>query len=134
MMQNLINNFQQEPRRLLLVDALGALLSAALLYFLLMPHADLIGLPQKHINGLAIGALCLMAYDLIARIVYTAERRWTIAGIALLNTLYCVTTLGLLALHYPTITLLGWGYFLGESAIIVVLVYLEWRVSAKPEY
>jgi predicted membrane-bound spermidine synthase len=131
MMQNLINNFQHKPRKLLLLDALGALLSAALLYCLLMPHADWIGLPDTHIKALAIGAIFLASYDLLASFFFTSERKWTISVIALLNVSYCIITSGILIANYASITLLGWIYFIGEMAIVAVLVYLEWKIASS---
>lgn len=133
-MQKLIQYFQQQPKKIFLFDGLGAMLSAALLYFLLMPNATWIGLSETQIHVLAIGALCLAGYDLIARIVYTSERGWLIKALALLNTLYCITTLSVLILHYSSIIILGWAYFLGEMAIVGVLVYLEWKISAIQQH
>lgn len=133
-MQELIQYFQQQPKKIFLFDGLGAMLSTALLYFLLMPNAAWIGLSVTQINALVIGALCLVGYDLIARIVYTPERGWLIKVLALLNTLYCITTLSVLILHYTSITILGWAYFLGEMAIVGVLVYLEWKISAIQQH
>lgn len=133
-MQKLIQYFQQQPKKIFLLDGLGAMLSTALLYFLLMPNTAWIGLSVTQINALVIGSLCLVGYDLIARIVYTPERGWLIRVLALLNTLYCITTLSVLILHYSSITILGWAYFLGEVAIVGVLVYLEWKISAIQQY
>ena len=133
-MQELIQYFQQQPKKIFLFDGLGAILSTALLYFLLMPNAGWIGLSITQINALVIGALCLVGYDLIARIMYTSERGWLIKVLALLNTLYCITTLSVLILHYTSITILGWAYFLGEMAIVGVLVYLEWKISAREQH
>lgn len=133
-MQKLIQYFQQQPKKIFLFDGLGAMLSTALLYFLLMPNAGWIGLSITQINALVIGALCLVGYDLIARIMYTPERGWLIKALALLNTLYCITTLSVLMLHYTSITILGWAYFLGEMAIVGVLVYLEWKISAREQH
>lgn len=133
-MQKLIQYFQQQPKKIFLFDGLGAMLSTALLYFLLIPNAVWIGLSVTQINALVIGALCLVGYDLIARMLYTAERSWLIKALALLNMLYCTTTLSVLILHYTSITIFGWAYFLGEMAIVGVLVYLEWKISAKPQH
>lgn len=133
-MYQYLSHFQQHPKQLFLVDAVGAIISALLLYMLLMPYAEWIGLPAAHIKALAIGAVCLAGYDLFARSVFTTERKWTLSLIALLNTIYCIITSGVLIVNYSSITLLGWAYFLGEMAIVGVLVYLEWKISAKPQH
>ncbi len=133
-MRQYLNHFKQHPKQLFLVDALGAIISALLLYVLLMPYAEWVGLPAAHIKALAIGAVCLAGYDLLARAVFTTERKWTLSVIALLNTSYCVITSGVLIANYSKITLVGWAYFIGEMAIVAVLVYLEWRVSVTPRH
>lgn len=132
-MQELIQYFQQQPKKIFLLDGLGAMLSAALLYFLLIPNAVWIGLSETQIHALAIGAVCLVGYDLFARAVFTTERKWTLSLIALLNTIYCIITSGVLIVNYSSITLLGWVYFLGEMVIVGVLIYLEWKVSVTPK-
>lgn len=113
------------PRLLLLIDGLGALLSAALLNAL--PE---IGIPVRTLQGLALAATVMASYSLTCSWTGRVGRPY-LRSIALVNACYCAVTLGLLVMHRSTLTRLGLLYFGTEILIISVLVRLEWTSSGR---
>lgn len=111
------------PRLLLLIDGLGALLSAALL--MALPP---IGIPAQTMTLLALTATGMAAYSLTCCLTHRTGRTY-LRSIAWANTCYCLTTMGLVVWHRATLTPLGLVYFLGEILIISQLVRLERRAG-----
>ena len=109
---------------LLLVDAAGALLSAAML-FLLSFHHDFVGLPATVLRALAVPAA---VFFLISGTGYLSKptriaRLLTI--IAVLNFMYCVLTIWVVLNFASALTWAGYTYFLLEALVILALVRLE---------
>jgi hypothetical protein len=109
------------PRLLLLIDGLGALLSAALLNAL--PE---IGIPVRTLQGLALAATVMASYSLTCSWTGRTGRPY-LRSIALANATYCTVTLALLIWHRSTLTMLGLLYFGAEILIISLLIRLEWK-------
>jgi hypothetical protein len=113
-----------------LADGLGALLSAGLLGLVLPWLQSYIGMPVPVLQGLALLASLFAAYSLSCFVFADHSKPLWLRLIATANTAYCGLTLAL-ALHYrDKVTLLGWAYFLGESAIVLSLVAMERRLPS----
>ncbi|MCU0335811.1 MAG: hypothetical protein MUF62_12350 [Chitinophagaceae bacterium] len=97
--------FVRHPRRLLLLDAAGALSSAAWLGLLLPLWQAWVGLPARQLHALAVVAI----------------------GLALANALYAVATTVLLIAGHAQLHWLGWLYFGAELLVLLVLIRWEWR-------
>lgn len=111
------------PRRLFLLDGIGALISAVLL-----TQLPGLGLPAATIRTLAGLASVCAAYSLTcAQFVTLGNYRPYLAAVALANTGYCVVTLGTLVRHRASVTPLGVTYLLLEILVISLLVCLEFR-------
>ena len=120
--------FATEPRKLFIIDGLGALLSAFLLGVVLVRFESIFGIPASALYLLASFPLGFVMYDAIS---YRIKGRTAalLKGIAILNLLYCGLSLSLALYHSETITMLGWAYILGEVGIIILLAILEIRAS-----
>lgn len=128
--ERIIKYFANEPRKLFLFDSLGALLTAVLLYSLLRPNYDLFGLSSAIFTNLALGALAICLYSLGCFVLIRKGWAPFLRTIALLNGIYCLSTVILLARHSAHITPLCWVYFLGEVGIIASLIYIEYKVAS----
>ncbi len=113
------------PRLLLLIDGLGALLTATLL----MTLPDL-GIPTATLRFLALAATVMSAYSLTCCLTWRTGPPY-LRAIATANTAYCLTTLSLLVWHRATLTWLGLVYFLLEFLIVSQMVRLEYRAGSK---
>jgi energy-converting hydrogenase Eha subunit G len=119
------------PKRLFLLDGLGALTSAALLFFLLSNFDDIFGVSKPIVDVLAGIALIFSVYSLSCFFLVKQKWKMFLSLIAITNIFYCLITAGYLYFDYPQLTLLGLLYFIGEIAIILTLVYLELTAVRK---
>lgn len=119
------------PEDALLLDGIGACVSAAALGLALPAVQERIGLPAALLQGLAAVAVVL-AVSSFAGWVLAGDRaaRWLRATIVA-NVCYCVLTSVLVALHLREIRPLGAAYFGGEVVVIVVLVGVEVRALSR---
>jgi len=119
-------------KQLFLLDGLGAVVTALMLAAVLPLFKTAIGVPLTHLHGLAIGAAGLAVYSFSCYALLV--RRWQpyLKIIAVLNTLYCVLTFSMVVYLWGTITWLGVAYFLGEIALVQLLVRLEWQKATAP--
>lgn len=109
------------------LDGAGAMISASMIYFVLMPWHQRVGLSPSWLTGLAVAAGVFALYSLTIGALIKRPYPVFLRIIAILNTVYCLLTLSVLFLHFHAITWLGWVYFLVECSIIMLLVRKEWH-------
>lgn len=124
-MQRLLSKLSADPRRIFLIDACGALLSACLLCFLLIPFYKNIGLPKQTLLNLAIIAAVFCAYSTACHFLSGTRWKVMLAVICIANVLYALLTVCTLLIHQETISVLAVLYFTGEIFIIFTLCYIE---------
>ena len=129
MFEKIINHLTVNPKRLFLIDFLGAMLTILLLNALLRNFNEYFGMPKEALDFLSIYAVCLFLYSLLCFLFL--KKTWTgfIRGISLANLAYCFLTIGFLIVYYSQITILGLIYFITEILIICGLVYVEFNVG-----
>lgn len=115
------------PKDALLLDGIGACVSAAALGLALPAVQARIGLPTVVLQGLAAIAV-LFAVSSFTGWALAGERaaRWLRATIVA-NVAYCVLTCAVVALRHQEIRPLGAAYFGGEVLVILALVAVEAR-------
>lgn len=109
------------------IDAMGALLSALLLFALIAPNESIFGMPANVARALAVPALGLAIYSGSCYISRPERWRRHLRRIALTNMLYCFAIATILISYREAIRLPGFMYFAGECSIIFLLVILELR-------
>lgn len=115
------------PRDLLLVDGLGACVSAALLGIALPAVHERIGMPLPVLRLLAGIAMLLAASSLAGyRLAGDRAAGWLRATLVA-NLLYCLLTGVLVAIHLRSLTPWGLAYFVAEAAVILALALVERR-------
>lgn len=122
------------PKRLLLIDSAGGLLSAFLLGVVLAGNETTFGMPQHVLYFLACLAFVFAVYSFLCHWQIKGNRNPYLKAIAIANLLYCCLTISLLVYHRRVLT--GWGlsYFLLEVGVILCLVIMELKtVSASAE-
>lgn len=124
LMQKTIQQLVATPRKLLLIDGVGALFTAIMLFIIskLQPY---FGLPTQALNYLSGLALAFSLYSLCCYAIVKNNYKPWLAVIAVANMLYCILTWAIIIIHWNTTTPLAVIYFLGETSIIVLLVYIE---------
>lgn len=96
-----------QPRRIFLVDGLGACLTAILLLGVLVPLEYVFGMPAKVLYVLGAIAGVLAVYSLVC--YRLAGQRWRplLRAVSLANLLYCCLTLGLVIALWASLSV--WG-------------------------
>lgn len=118
-----------DPKKLFLIDGMGAIGTASLLLLLPVFFPGIFGLPDSYTQLLGGIAVCFAVYSLYNYVRFNPTR-WKpfLTVISIANTVYCVISLGILLLHFQQVTTIGWLYFIGEIAIIILLVIWEMKV------
>lgn len=127
----IFDRFLLNPKKLFLIDGLGALLTAFLTGVVLRMFVNTFGMPPKLLSILSILACILAAYSMSCCFFVSKNWRLFLKIIVVANLLYCFLT-AVLVLHlYQQLTTLGVIYFITEVFIIIVLVYVEVSVAFK---
>lgn len=113
------------------MDSIGAFLTALILFAVLRNFNPYFGMPQTILTLLLAIAVCLCMYSAACFLLLKEKWALYIRIISFANLLYCVLTVMLLFIYYHQLTALGLIYFLGETAIILLLAYIELRAAAK---
>lgn len=131
MIKRLLKSFTLNPKKLFLIDGLGAVLSAFLLGIILVKFESIIGIPPSTLYFLAVFPLLFAIYDF-----YCYQKKYNnlksfLKGIAIVNLLYCCLSIGIAFYHRKTISNLGWTYIIVEIFIIIILSNFELTVAKQ---
>lgn len=123
-----IKKLTANPKRLFLIDGLGALLTAIFLTTILIKFEHQFGMPKKMLYFLSLLA-CLYAIYSFCCYFFTVKH-WQnyLKGIMIANMLYCFLTIGLVFYYYQKLTILGLTYFILELTVISGLIMIELAV------
>lgn len=119
-------------KQILLIDSLGALLSAILL-LLTTKFEYLLGIPKALVFSLAPIPIAFCIYSGLA--YFFGKNYWKsiLKIIALANLLYCALTVYLIIAKKDVLTNLGVLYFIIEIIIVAILAFIELRIARKPD-
>lgn len=120
---------QLTPKKIFLIDSLGAAITALTIGIALVQFQPYIGMPTPILYRLAWVAVGLALYSGLC--YYLMPRKWQIwmKIVALANLAYCGLTLGLVIYLWRSLQGLGITYFLLEIAVIVALAIVELRTA-----
>ncbi|WP_417786246.1 hypothetical protein [Tenacibaculum sp.] len=131
MIKRLLKSFTLNPKKLFLIDGLGAVLSAFLLSVVLVNFESIIGIPTSSLYLLAIFPIIFTFYDFYCYQKTHHKLKPFLKGIAMANLLYSCFSIGLGFYHSKTVTNLGWTYILVEVLIIIILSIFELIVAKQ---
>ncbi len=117
------------PKKLFLIDGLGAILSAFLLGVVLVEFERFFGIPRLTLYFLALLPVLFALYDFYCYLSKIKRIAAFLRGIALMNTAYSILSITLAIYHFQKITYLGWSYILLEILIVITLATIEWKVA-----
>jgi hypothetical protein len=129
--QNLLNKAESFPRRLFVIDGMGALLSAFFLGVVMPKMESFFGIPATVLYFLAVFPILFAFYDLFSYFQKINQIGYFLKGIATLNLLYCCLSFIVAIFHYETITFWGWAYLLFEVLIVVFLASIELNTANR---
>lgn len=121
-----------------MLDAIGALITSLLIFFLVGGFPDIFGLEPKVCRVLGYIALGFFVYSLSNHFLVPKANyfKLRLAIIALLNLSYCLFTLSYV-FGIPErgtnsiLTGIGKAYFIGEIVVVMLVVALEFKIIAR---
>lgn len=129
--QQIINKMILNPRRLFLIDGVGAVLSAIFLGVVLVRFEKIFGMPKEMLYFLAFLPCIFVIYDIYCYLRIQEYQKPFLKIIAFANLIYCCISIAMVFLHYRELTNLGLVYFILEVLIIVILIIIELKTDAK---
>ena len=117
------------PKKLFLIDCIGALLSALLLGIVLVQFESSFGMPRKVLYPLSIIAFVFSIYSFISYLLFNKNWKLYLKIIGFANFLYCLLTVGLVFSFYKELTIPGLNYFFIEIGIILLLSSVELKTA-----
>ena len=133
LIKQLFETVESDPKRLFLVDGVGAILSAFLTGVVLVRFESIFGIPPSTLYLLAAIPVVFAIYDFIGYRTDEIKIGRCLKGIAIMNLLYCCLSIGFALYHMDTITSLGSTYILVEVSIVITLSTTELRIANKLE-
>ncbi|MEM7102777.1 MAG: hypothetical protein AAF502_06535 [Bacteroidota bacterium] len=130
-LEAIIDYFQSNPRKMFLLDGLGALVTAISLGVVLTKFNAFFGMPIQVLHKLALVACVFAVYSLSCHFLLSANWRKFLLLIISANATYCVASAILVGIHFQKLTTWGIAYFVIEILIIIALIYIE--INALPE-
>lgn len=124
-MNALTSKIKQNPKSIFLLDGIGALLTAFLIFVVLRPFNESIGLPKNILVYLSIIAAVFSIYSLSCYCLIKEQWPFYLRIISLANIVYCCLTIITIIYFHESIRIIGICYFVGESITISLLVYME---------
>lgn len=112
-------------RRLLLLDAIGALVTASMC-LLLARFENYFGMPKGVMLVLSGIALCFAVFSISSYLYVKSDFKKPFRIIITANITYCIATFVLAAIHIEKLTGLGIAYFAGEIIVVAILVNVEY--------
>lgn len=114
-------------RTFFLIDALGALLSTLMLGGVLTQFADFFGMPLSFLLPLSTIAGIFALYSTTCFLSRPKNWKLFLRIIATANLLYCLLTVGVVAMIFSQLTVPGRAYFIGEAVIVTTLAIAEYK-------
>ncbi len=127
----MIQSFITNPKKLFLMDALGAAVSAISLGVVLVKLERVFGIPPNTLFILATFPILFILYDLFCLTKNKNDVRLFLKGIAIANILYCCLSIVMALYHFKIITIFGYLYILIEVIITFTLAVFEYKVASK---
>lgn len=116
------------PRKLILIDAIGAILSSIIIVFGLIYLDDILGMPKNILRLLAVIPIFYFIYSLICYLKIEKLNNF-LKIIALANLCYCLLTLTFVFYHFTKLTIFEIFYFISEIIVIIILSIIELKTS-----
>lgn len=122
-----LTKFISNPKRIFVLDGLGAWVSANLFFWVLAPFSRYVGMPSNVLYVLAAIAFGLFIYSAACINLVKTSWKFSVGFLRVLNIAYSLVSIGLIIKYASRLTTLGWTYFILELTIIGVLIWIEYK-------
>ncbi len=122
---SIIDQLKAKPKRIFLIDGLGALLTAFFLGIILASFENSFGMPKTILYILSIIACLFAFYSFCSSFFATSHWRHLLKWLIIANAIYCCLTIGLVFHFFQNLRILGLFYFLLELIVMISLIFFE---------
>ncbi len=126
-----MENETNQYRKLFLIDAIGAAITALLLWQLIGRFPLLFGVPLFWVRWLSRIAIVYSAYSLLCYIIRPRFASKFLKTIATANIIYCAIILLMIVTNFNSLSALAIAYFIVEIGVIGYLAYKELKTVKK---
>jgi hypothetical protein len=119
------------PKKLFLVDSLGALLTAMMLGVVLVRFESVFGMPKQVLYPLSLIGCLFSIYSLACFLRFPHNWRPYLKAIAMANLAYCGLSMALVVYYFQKLSVLGLSYFLLEIVVVVLLAVIELKTAQR---
>lgn len=131
LVESVIESGIKNPRRLFLIDGVGAVISVILLGIVLVEFEQIFGIPRQILYFLAIFPCIYAIYDFFCLAKEPIRIGAFLKAIAVMNLCYSFLSVGLAIYRYGDLTIFGWIFIVLENLTVVTLAYVEYKVAKK---
>jgi hypothetical protein len=129
--RSLINQLTSNPKKIFLIDGLGAFITALFLLAILVRFQELFGMPLTILYFLSAAACIYMMYSICCYFFVFSKWHPYLKAITIANIIYCCVTFTLVIYFFQSLTILGLIYFFLEIIVMSSLIFLELTVLSK---
>lgn len=127
----LLHQWISNTRKVFLLDAVGACLTALTSAGILIPFQKAFGMPRFVLEIASVVAGLFALYSFLCYLLVKRNRHSFLKAIAVMNSLYCFF-IAIFTIHYlEKLTILGKCYFVLELAVLIGLITLEIKTAYK---
>jgi len=130
-MNQLTDYLTTNPRKLFLIDGIGALLTASNWGFWLVYFQSYFGFPKHILYAFAMVAACYAIYSFAC--FFIKKENWSpyIRLIAIANLLFVIISF-IVAFYFKSdLKPLAWGYIILEGILVAILFRIEMKVASN---
>ncbi len=123
--------FVRNPRKLFLIDACGAALTAFFIGIAMPALPQWFNVPVKLLYALSGIAVLFALYSAVCYAVLRSGFGPYLLAIGCANLVYCMATAAVLTTHFSQFSVYSSIYFMLEVIVIMLLVYIELMVYGE---
>ena len=116
------------PRKMFLIDGVGATVSASIMGLLIARFVSIFGMPASSAYLLAAIPILFIVYSFYHYFCFPKDWQINLKLIAAANLIYIFISIGVAFYHFEEMTKLGLAYFLMEIIVILIVVVMELRI------
>ncbi len=121
----IIEKLKTKPKKIFLIDGLGALITAFFLGIILANFETSFGMPKTNLYLLSIIACIFAFYSFCCSFFVTNNWRHFLKWLIIANAIYSCLSIGLVFHFFQNLTILGLFYFLIELTVMISLILFE---------
>jgi uncharacterized oligopeptide transporter (OPT) family protein len=125
------NTLENNPKKLFVIDGIGALVSAVMLGIVLVQLEQVFGIPAAALYILAAIPCLFALYDWYCFRSAQINLNKNLLIIAGLNVGYCILSIAITYLHKDSVTTLGWTYIFLEILIVLFIAGQEYKTAKR---